>query len=122
MKYMKNREKGTLYEEKALEFLKGRGYQLLTRNFYSKYGEIDLIVKKDCFIVFVEVKYRKNDFFGSGMEAVNKKKQRRIYLTAMKYIQNNNLEDADFRFDLISFSGEKLTWNRDIIWGDDIGL
>lgn len=119
---MKNREKGVHYEGKALEFLKDRGYELLARNFYSKYGEIDIIVKKDYLTVFVEVKYRKNDVFGSGMEAVNKKKQKKIYLTAMKYIQENRLEDSEFRFDLISFKGEELLWNRNIIWGDDIGF
>ncbi len=119
---MENREKGSLYEGKALEFLEKRGYRLLVKNFRSKYGEIDIIVKKGCLTVFVEVKYRKNNRFGSGTEAVDKRKQRRIYLTAMKYIQNNNLKDADFRFDLISFDKEELLWNRNIIWGDNIGL
>lgn len=119
---MDNRGKGTLYEVKALEFLEGKGYRLLEKNFRSKYGEIDIIVKKGEIIIFVEVKYRKTNRFGSGLDSVNVKKQRRIYLTAMKYIQDKNLKDAEFRFDLISFNREELIWNRNIIWGDNIGF
>lgn len=119
---MHNREKGDLYEAKALKFLENRGYVLLEKNFWSRHGEIDIIVKKDKVTIFVEVKYRKNDIFGSGIDSVNVRKQRRIYLTAMRYIQEKNLKDAEFRFDLISFNREELIWNRNVIWGDNIGF
>ncbi|ADO83301.1 YraN family protein [Ilyobacter polytropus] len=119
---MHNREKGDIYEAKALEFLKEQGYAFLEKNFRSKYGEIDIIVGKDEVTIFVEVKYRKSNRFGSGMDAVDTRKQRRIYLTAMKYIQEKNLKDAEFRFDLISFDREELIWNRNVIWGDSIGF
>ncbi|WP_372713445.1 YraN family protein [Ilyobacter sp.] len=119
---MHNREKGNIYEAKALKFLEDRGYTLLEKNFWSKYGEIDIIVKKEQLTIFVEVKYRKSDIFGSGIDSVNTRKQRRIYLTAMKYIQEKNLKDAEFRFDLISFNREELIWNRNVIWGDNIGF
>ncbi|WP_319370141.1 YraN family protein [uncultured Ilyobacter sp.] len=119
---MHNRRKGDIYETKALEFLESRGYKLIKKNFRSKYGEIDIIVEKDDITIFVEVKYRKSDIFGSGIDAVNTRKQRRIYLTAMKYIQEENLKDSEVRFDLISFNREELIWNRNVIWGDNIGF
>ncbi|WP_320047125.1 YraN family protein [uncultured Ilyobacter sp.] len=119
---MHNREKGDIYEAKALEFLKKQGYTLLDKNFRSKYGEIDIIVEKNKLTIFVEVKYRKSNRFGSGIDSVDARKQRRIYLTAMKYIQEKNLKDAEFRFDLISFNREELIWNRNVIWGDNIGF
>ena len=49
---------GTHYEEEAARYLEQQGYQILERNFFSRYGEIDLIAKDEDTLVFVEVKYR----------------------------------------------------------------
>ena len=57
---MNKREKGTVYENMAASYLEEKGYQILEKNFYSHFGEIDLIAKKEEVIIFVEVKYRKN--------------------------------------------------------------
>ena len=61
-----NRETGAKAEAIACWFLKQQGYDVLEQNFYTKVGEIDIIAKEDQTLVFVEVKYRKDDKSGSG--------------------------------------------------------
>ena len=56
-----NRETGAKAEAIACWFLKQQGYDVLEQNFYTKVGEIDIIAKEDQTLVFVEVKYRKDD-------------------------------------------------------------
>ena len=57
---MNTRKIGTEYESRAAEWLEDIGYEILSRNFRSSYGEIDLIARQGACLVFVEVKYRKN--------------------------------------------------------------
>jgi len=82
-------------------FLQNKGYQTLERNYRIKTGEIDLIVTIDNYIVFVEVKFRRNLTHGFPCEAVNAKKQHRIIKTAEHYITIRQLVDKDFRFDVV---------------------
>lgn len=89
---------GNLGENAAAEFLKGKGYNVLQRNFRCKTGEIDIICIKDGCTVFVEVKTRKNSLYGSAAEFVNYYKQIKIKKAAMYFIKN---EDADMRFDVV---------------------
>jgi len=102
---MNKRKIGSLAEDKAEEFLLAKGYQIVTRNFQTRFGEIDLIVKKDNVIVFVEVRYRKNDLFGSPFESISSKKIKSICKTALFYPV---LENQDRRFDVIAIIGEKI--------------
>ena len=89
---------GNLGENAAAEFLKGKGYNVLQRNFRCKTGEIDIICIKDGCTVFVEVKTRKNSLYGSAAEFVNYYKQIKIKKAAMYFIKS---EDADMRFDVV---------------------
>ena len=66
---------GILAEDKAEEFLKKSGYQILRRNYKTKLGEVDIIAKDKDTFCFVEVKCRSTDKFGKGFEAVSGKKQ-----------------------------------------------
>lgn len=113
---------GFSYEEKALEVLVKNGYVFVARNFVTKAGEIDLIVKKDNLLVFVEVKYRKNSKYGYGFEVVDKKKQIRIYKSAMKFLEKNKFDSFNMRFDVLSFDGEKHSWIKNCFWGDELGF
>ena len=61
-------------EEAAAAFLQKKGYRILERNFRLAYGEIDIIAQDGSFLVFVEVKLRQDDDYGSGEEAINKRK------------------------------------------------
>ncbi len=113
---------GLVYEKKALEILKENGYTLVRKNYISKAGEIDLIVKKDNLLVFVEVKYRKNHKYGYGFEVVDIKKQKRIFKSAMKYLVENKYDKFSMRFDVISFNGEEYNWIENCFWGDELGF
>lgn len=73
-------------ENKAVEFLKAKNYTILARNYHSRFGEIDIIARKQNTIIFVEVKTRKNTAFGFPAEFVDYKKQQKIMKTAQLYI------------------------------------
>ena len=105
-----NKEIGRWGEKKAKLFLEENGYDIITENFQVKQGEIDLIVKKENFLVFVEVKTRKNNFFGPPQAAVNFEKQRKIRTIAKIFLLKNNFKSYKKRFDVISiiYDSEKL--------------
>lgn len=118
---MNKREKGYLYEEHAMDFFVEKGYKILEKNYTTRVGEIDFIAENSFEVVFVEVKYRKNNNFGTGAEAITKKKLEKIYLTSKKYIYENRIIKKDIRYDLVMFTGEELQWIKDIMRGDEIG-
>ena len=90
----------------AKEFIKTKGYIIITSNFRSKFGEIDIIASDSNYLVFIEVKYRKSLKNGLPREAVNYKKQNRIIKTAQYYLMINNLYDKNCRFDVIEIFGD----------------
>ena len=105
---MNRRRLGTEYEQKAALWLEGQGYRILEKNFRGGGGEIDLIAREGEYLVFVEVKYRKDTEKGRGAEAVGAGKQRRIIRAARAYLAGHyTYEDIPCRFDVVSFCGEK---------------
>lgn len=98
-------EIGRAGEEKAWEFMKGKGYELVSQNYRYKRAEIDLILKQDNLLVFAEVKARKNNRFGEPEDAVNQKKADLIIEAAENYIFENDWK-GPVRFDIISIEGE----------------
>ena len=96
-----NLEKGREGEQLAAQFLREKGYQILTYNYRYKRGEIDLIALQGVLLVFVEVKLRKNTTFGYPEEAVDAQKAKRIIQTAEQYILQHNWQ-GDIRFDIIA--------------------
>ena len=89
-------------ESLAVAHLKGRGYNILERNYRAVRGEIDLIAQDSDFIVFVEVKTRRSLKFGLPQTAVTTQKQRQISKVALAYLQTKNLFDTPCRFDVIA--------------------
>ncbi|HHX23638.1 MAG: YraN family protein [Tepidanaerobacteraceae bacterium] len=98
---MSNKQIGTLGEDYAVEHLKSSNYKILARNFSCKYGEIDIIAKYKHTIVFVEVKTRRSENFGKGMEAVNYHKQQKIRKVALFFLKQNYTTFSGLRFDVI---------------------
>ncbi len=76
---------GKLAEDFAVKLLKGKGYEIIDRNFRSKFGEIDIIALKDGYLVFVEVKARWSMKFGKPEEAVTSSKLWKIGKTGEYY-------------------------------------
>ena len=116
------REIGNKYEDKSVEILKNSGYEILDRNYQNRYGEIDIIAKKENYIVFIEVKYRKNKVYGYGYEAVDKKKITKIFRLAELYLQSKEYNNYFIRIDCMSYLGDELDWIKNITWGDEIGI
>ncbi|MBR6766449.1 MAG: YraN family protein [Clostridia bacterium] len=98
---MNRRSYGTEGESAARDYLVSKGAKILEMNFRRPSGEIDVIAKMRKTILFVEVKRRSSLRFGRPSEAVNPAKQAHILKTAMIYLQENRLEDAPVRFDII---------------------
>ncbi|MEN2258172.1 YraN family protein [Paraclostridium benzoelyticum] len=98
---MNNIQKGNLGEKIATNYLISKGAYILENNYKLKFGEIDIIVKLNEELVFVEVKARSNINFGYPSEAVNYKKQMKIKSVAKYYIVKNKLEKVPIRFDVI---------------------
>jgi len=89
-------------EKLAARYLRRRGYALPEANYRSRWGEIDLIAVRGRYLVFVEVKLRKNDDFGAAREFVNAAKQQRIRRTAERWLQlHAEYADLQPRFDVI---------------------
>lgn len=111
-----NRKLGAFGEDKAVLYLKRRGYTILERNYRAgRYGEIDIIAKTpDGVIAFVEVKTRTGKAMGEPWEAVNYYKKRHIINTALTYISRKNLYDTDARFDVIEVMPEKRGFIRGV--------
>ena len=101
-------------EKLAGKYLKRNGYKILKRNYVSKSGEIDIIAYNRGTIAFVEVKARKSDLFGPPELAITNEKRRRIMQTALNYLVKNNIEDIDYRFDVVSISYKKGLDDPDI--------
>lgn len=108
MRKNNTRATGKVFEERAVLFLQEKGYQILERNFYTKSGEIDIVAKDGEYIVFVEVKYRKNKTAGNALDAVTLEKQKRLYAAAKVYLYVKKYRmDLPCRFDVIAFQGEE---------------
>ena len=105
------RQIGTLYEEKTALYLSKQGIKITEKNFTCKYGEIDLIGKDGDYIVFIEVKYRKNNAAGGPSYAVDHKKQNRICRAADVYLLKNGYGfSLPCRFDVVLVTGERMEY------------
>jgi putative endonuclease len=99
---MDRKTKGKIGEAMAETFLKKKGIEILEKNYRYGRGEIDLIGLKDNrLLIFVEVKYRKNDQFGQPESFVSTSQQQLIMATAEEYIHGINWQ-KDIRFDIVA--------------------
>jgi putative endonuclease len=89
----RRRSAGTWLESRAIVFLQGHGLELIERNYSCPFGEIDLIMKSDQVLVFVEVRFRTRADFVHPLASVNYSKQRKIVRTAQVYLKHHRLTD-----------------------------
>ncbi len=89
-------------EDLAVEFLKKKGYKILSRNYKTPLGEIDIVAEDRETLVFVEVKTRADNSFGLPFEAVNRKKREKLRRVALYYLKNCCKKDLHSRFDVLS--------------------
>ncbi|WP_439257883.1 YraN family protein [Lonepinella sp. BR2271] len=108
------KQQGARFERYARLFLEQQGLRFVAANQSFKCGEIDLIMLEGDTIVFVEVRQRKNDHFGSAVDSVDWRKQQKWQDAANLWLmqRGQSLEDADCRFDLVAFGQQvdDLEW------------
>ena len=98
---MNKRRKGTAMEELAARYLVREGCELLERQYRSRFGEIDLILREGEELVFAEVKSRTSLAYGTPAEAVDAHKRARLRLTAEAYCEQHGIADVPMRFDVV---------------------
>jgi len=109
-------ERGKVTEAFAENYLINQGLTPIDRNVHCRQGEIDLVMRDDEIIVFIEVKYRKNNNFGGAIEAVSIAKQNKIRHCVAFFFQQANLNEYNTpcRFDVIALEGNinqpQVTW------------
>jgi putative endonuclease len=89
-------------------YLQSRGLKLLEKNFNCRLGEIDIIMIDKNVLVFVEVRFRKNSNFGSGLESITPAKQNKLRKAAELFLQQNT-RYKNARFDVVSMSKNNQT-------------
>lgn len=110
------RETGLLTENIAANYLINHGLTEIVRNFNCRLGELDLIMQEQQTLVFVEVKYRKNNHFGGAAVAVSASKQIKLQKSANFYLQKQQLNayNTPCRFDVITIEGNLAC--PEIVW------
>ncbi len=103
-----SRRTGAFYEQKAGEYLRKLGYEILEYNYRCPAGEIDVIARDGETLVFCEVKYRSNSRKGLPEEAVTPAKQKKISRCALYYLnRNREYLCVSCRFDVVGILGPK---------------
>lgn len=92
---------GIFGEQKAVEYLENKGYEILERNWRYKQDEIDIIAKSGTWLVFAEVKTRTSSEYGKPYEAVDARKEKAMIRAADAYIKEKSI-DENIRFDIVS--------------------
>lgn len=102
------RKVGDEKERLAEDFLLQQGFSLIERNFFCKMGEIDLIMKDQDYLVFIEVRYRESQDFGGALASITASKQRKLRRAAEFYLQQAfGNHPPPCRFDVIAIEGHK---------------
>ena len=92
---------GRLGERRAAKYLRRCGYRILSRNFRTRHGEVDIVAHEGDALCFVEVKTRTSLEFGGGEEAIDNRKMRQIVGVAESYVRKFNLDKMQRRFDCV---------------------
>ena len=106
--------RGAAAEARALAFLQQQGLTLVEQNFSCRWGEIDLILREQETLVFVEVRQRSSARFGGAAASVSASKQAKLWRTAEVYLQRIRRIPV-CRFDLSAIDGDQLEWMRHIL-------
>ncbi len=106
LKDLLTNKRGQWAEQLAEKHLCEKGMILVQRNYSCPRGEIDLIMMDTDTIAFIEVRYRKNQQYGGGIESIDTRKQNKLRLTAMHYLQQTDrYQEQACRFDAVIISG-----------------
>ena len=111
---------GQLAERVAKEFLLDSGLTLVTCNYHSRAGEIDIVMRDGATWVFVEVKFRKTATHGSAVDFFHHAKRKKFIRAVQYYMHNHGLNPAavDHRVDLVAIDGsihpDNIQWFKSV--------
>lgn len=114
-------EIGRWGEELAAAFLQGKGYTIVERDWKSGHRDIDIVARLDNEMVFVEVKTRRNDYFGEPIEAVDWKKRKNLTIAINHYIKLRAVS-LPCRFDIVAIVGTPWTGQPEITHIENVPL
>ena len=105
----------------AYHHLVKQGLKLIVKNYSCRYGEIDLIMRQDQIVIFVEVRYRQSVNFGLPQETVNYYKQQKIIKSAQNFLLQKKISNqCPCRFDIVAIHGtipdHKINWIKDAFY------
>lgn len=110
---MNRRQEGALREEQAVCYLTEQGYEILERNYWCRFAELDVVAKEGAYICFVEVKYRKDDRHEAPAGLIPNAKIRNICRASQFYMSERRiLPDTPVRYDVVLIVGEETTLIR----------
>lgn len=119
LKPVNRRQQGQNYEQAAADYLRRHGLLLIEQNFQVKAGELDLIMRDNDTLVFVEVKYRHDQRHGHAAETVTRQKQTRLIKAANWWMLKQGLsaDHTSFRFDVVAIhdNGRQIDWIKNAI-------
>lgn len=110
---------GASAEQAAEAYLQGQGLKTVARNYRSRFGELDLVMRDGAALVFVEVRKRRHRGYADGIESVDRHKQRRLANVAQRYLAWEAPETLESRFDVVAV-GERIHWVKDAFTLDDL--
>jgi putative endonuclease len=104
---------GRAAEDRAAEFLRTQGLQILERNYLRRLGELDIVARERDVLVIAEVRFRANNRFGGAAASVDFRKQQRIIRATSQLLQRRpDLARMPVRFDVLCVSGPSIDWIR----------
>jgi len=112
---------GVWGENVAAAYLRDNGYVILERDWHSGHRDIDIVARKDEFVVFVEVKTRRNTDFGDPEQAVDWKKRRNLRYAINHYVKYHKIDNS-IRFDIITVVGMLGSANPTINHIEDVDI
>lgn len=98
---------GKKAESLAADFLKVNGYNIIERNYFTKFGELDIVASKENCLCFIEVRSRTSADFGLPEESLTSIKKKHLELAARYFIKAKNLKDPVCRFDMVCILFDK---------------
>ena len=105
---------GNAGESLAEKFLQEKGLIILARNFHTREGEVDLVCQEGDLIVFVEVKARRSQKFGSAIEAVDERKLQKVVAAGETWLVKNFRHHAEWRMDVVAIQNGKIEWIKGV--------
>lgn len=100
-------QSGKQAEDIAANYLAKKDVKIISRNFHSRFGEIDLIGFEQKILLFIEVRYRKNETFLAAIETIDQRKCKKIIITSEYYLNKyRNYQSCLCRYDVITIAGE----------------